>query len=77
MLLKELPLLKDTPLAKREALFKAKLSLCCVIDFNWDDAEADKKGKEVKRITLLELVDYVNSPGGQKVRLGARCLMQA
>jgi serine/threonine-protein phosphatase 2A regulatory subunit B' len=28
------------------------------------------RGKELKRVTLLELVDYVNSAGGQKVSVG-------
>ena len=37
----DLPLLRDTPLARREALFRQKLQLCCVMDFNWDAAEAD------------------------------------
>jgi serine/threonine-protein phosphatase 2A regulatory subunit B' len=89
--LRELPLLKDTAPAKKEALFRQKLALCCVL-FEWDPAEAaggaigvagpgggtlggeaDRRAKEVKRVTLLELVDYVNSPGGQKVRRRCCC----
>jgi hypothetical protein len=31
------------------------------------------RGKELKRVTLLELVDYVNSAGGQKVRAEPWC----
>jgi serine/threonine-protein phosphatase 2A regulatory subunit B' len=27
----------------------------------------DKRGKDMKRQTLLELVDYVNTPAGQKI----------
>lgn len=72
-ILKELPLLKDTAPAKKEALFKQKLALCSVL-FEWDQAEAigpsadlDKRAKEIKRVTLLELVDHVNTPGGQKL----------
>lgn len=64
--LKDLPMLKDTPLTKREALFRQKLELCCVM-FNFDVSTSNKRGKELKRVTLLELVDYVNSAGGQKV----------
>ena len=88
--LKELPLLSDTPLQKREALFKQKLQLCCII-FNFDDADSDtkvkiysqpqnnlvpqllcfkyysKQGKEIKRETLVELAEYVNTPVGQKI----------
>jgi serine/threonine-protein phosphatase 2A regulatory subunit B' len=64
--LKDLPLLSDTPMQKREALFKQKLQLCGVI-FNFEDAESDTRGKELKRDTLLELAEYVNSPVGQKI----------
>lgn len=64
--LKDLALLSDTPMQKREALFKQKLQLCGVI-FNFDDAESDVRGKELKRETLLELAEYVNSPVGQKI----------
>lgn len=64
--LKDLPHLKDTALQRREALFQQKLELCSVI-FNFDDPTSDKRGKDLKRQTLLELVDYVNNPGGQKI----------
>ena len=64
--LKELPLLLETPLQKRETLFKQKLELCCVL-FNFDDVDADSKGKEIKRETLVELAEYVNTPVGQKI----------
>lgn len=64
--LKDLPTLKDTPTQKREALFAQKLDLCSVI-FNFDDPNSDKRGKDLKRQTLLELVDYVNNAGGQKI----------
>ncbi len=55
-------------------LFKQKLELCSVI-FEFDaDAELegvrsdeDKAGKELKRTTLMELVEWVNTSGGQKV----------
>ncbi|CAI5717254.1 unnamed protein product [Hyaloperonospora brassicae] len=64
--LKDLPHLKDTALPRREALFQQKLELCSVL-FNFDDPMSDKRGKDLKRQTLLELVDYVNNPGGQKI----------
>jgi serine/threonine-protein phosphatase 2A regulatory subunit B' len=64
--LKELPPLRDAPPAKREALFIQKLQLCGVI-FSFDDPGEDKRGKDMKRQTLLELVDYVNTPAGQKI----------
>jgi len=64
--LKELPLLTETPMQKREALFRQKLQLCNVI-FNFDDPESDARGKELKRETLVELAEYVNTPIGQKI----------
>jgi len=64
--MKELPPLRDAPPAKREELFISKLRLCGVI-YSFDDPTADKRGKDMKRQTLLELVDYVNTPAGQKI----------
>jgi len=64
--LRELPALRDAPPNKREELFKLKLQLCGVI-FSFDDPTSDKRGKDIKRQTLLELVDYVNTPAGQKI----------
>ncbi|KAJ1396009.1 protein phosphatase 2A regulatory B subunit, partial [Ochromonadaceae sp. CCMP2298] len=63
---KELPLLSETPMLKREALFKQKLQLCCIL-FDFDDPETDARGKELKRETLVELAEYVNTPAGQKI----------
>jgi len=64
--LKELPLLSETPMQKREALFKQKLELCMVL-FNFADPESDIRGKEIKRETLLELAEYGATPIGQKI----------
>ena len=61
-----LPLLADTPLLKREKLFRQKLQVCCNI-FDFDDPDQDSAGKEIKRTTLFELAEYVNSPSGQKI----------
>lgn len=66
IVLKELPLLAETPMQKREALFRQKLQLCGTI-FNFDDQESDTRGKEIKRETLVELAEYVNTPAGQKI----------
>jgi len=64
--LKELPALRDSPPARRESLFIQKLRLCSVV-FSFDDPSIDKRGKDLKRQALLELVDYVNTPAGQKI----------
>ena len=63
--IKELPLLSETPMLKREVLFKQKLQLCSII-FDFEDT-SDDKGKEIKRETLVELAEYVNTPAGQKI----------
>lgn len=73
--IKALPLLKDTPHEKREQLFLAKLQICKVM-FNFDDPDSNIKGKETKRMTLLELVDFVNSPAEQKAYLANEAMMQ-
>jgi len=65
-IVKEIPSLRDTHPKKREEIFVKKLQLCCFI-FQFDDPISDKRGKDIKRQTLLELVDYVNTPSGQKI----------
>lgn len=64
--IKEIPALLDTPSNKLEEIFVKKLQLCC-FNFQFDDPSSDKHGKDIKRRTLLELVDYVNNPSGQKI----------
>ena len=64
--LKDLPQLSETPMQKREQLFKEKLELCSTI-FNFADPESDLRGKEIKRETLLELAEYGATPIGQKI----------
>jgi serine/threonine-protein phosphatase 2A regulatory subunit B' len=66
IILEDLPLLRDEPMPTREALFKRKLKLCSVI-FDFSDTETNVSSRDKKRQTLLELVDYVNSPAGQKI----------
>lgn len=65
-LIKELPLLSETPMLKRETLFRQKLKMCCVL-FDFDESDPDTKGIEIKRETLVELAEYVNTPVGQKI----------
>ena len=63
---KDLPLLSETPMLKREVLFRQKLQLCHTI-FDFEDTEGDLKSREIKRETLVELAEYINSPVGQKI----------
>lgn len=55
-----LPALRDVASSERPALLKKKLSLCCVL-FDFSDQNKNVREKEVKRQTLVELVDYVGS----------------
>ncbi|GER35174.1 serine/threonine protein phosphatase 2Aregulatory subunit B, partial [Striga asiatica] len=55
-----LPSLKDTPLAERHALFIRKVRICC-IPFDFSDTMKSAREKEIKRQTLTELVDLVQS----------------
>jgi len=65
--LKDLPALRDVSVQRREWLFQQKLELCSVIFSFAGDSQKDKAEKDLKRQTLLELVDFVNTPVGQKV----------
>lgn len=58
-----LGLLKDTSPAEQQELFTKKLQQCCVV-FDFMDPVSDLKGKEIKRATLNELVDYIASARG-------------
>jgi len=55
--------LKDVPPGEQEDLFVRKLRQCCV-GFDFLDPVADLKGKETKRSTLNELVDYITAGRG-------------
>lgn len=58
--MENLPSFKEVPNSERANLFVRKLRLCSVIcDFS--DGGGNDRDKEIKRQTLLELVDYVNS----------------
>ncbi|XP_078433746.1 serine/threonine protein phosphatase 2A 59 kDa regulatory subunit B' eta isoform-like isoform X2 [Wolffia australiana] len=59
-----LPAFKDTPSSERPNLFIRKVNLCCAI-FDFTDPTKNAKEKEIKRQTLLELVDYVANPSGK------------
>ena len=49
-----------------QALFRQKLQQCCII-FEFDDGDLDARGREIKRETLVEMAEYVNTPVGQKI----------
>nr|XP_024218201.1 serine/threonine-protein phosphatase 2A 56 kDa regulatory subunit epsilon isoform-like [Halyomorpha halys] len=61
--LQSLPLLSDVSSSEQEELFIRKLRQCCIA-FDFMDPMADIKGKETKRATLNELVEYVSTGRG-------------
>jgi len=64
-----LPSFKDVPNTEKQNLFIKKLNLCRVV-FDFTDPTKNIKEKDIKRQTLLELVDYVNSPNGKFSEVG-------
>ncbi|KAK9272481.1 hypothetical protein L1049_002854 [Liquidambar formosana] len=59
-----LPGFKDVPNSEKQNLFIRKLNLCCVV-FDFTDPTKNLKEKDIKRQTLVELVDYVTSANGK------------
>ncbi|KAG6472363.1 hypothetical protein ZIOFF_069823 [Zingiber officinale] len=59
-----LPLFRDVPILERQALFLRKLRICSVL-FDFSDTLKSAREKEVKRQTLSELVDFVQSGSGR------------
>jgi serine/threonine-protein phosphatase 2A regulatory subunit B' len=53
-----LPLLEDVTKPEQEELFLRKLQLCCT-GFDFMDPVVDVKGKEIKRATLKEVLDFI------------------
>ncbi|CAM8965345.1 unnamed protein product [Rhodiola kirilowii] len=59
-----LPGFRDVPNSEKQNLFIKKLQLCCVV-FDFTDPTKNLKEKDIKRQTLVELVDYVTSANGR------------
>lgn len=55
-----LPSFRDVSSSEKQSLFIKKLNMCCVV-FDFNDSGKNLREKDVKRQTLLELVDYVSS----------------
>ncbi|KAF1996463.1 protein phosphatase 2A regulatory B subunit [Amniculicola lignicola CBS 123094] len=56
--LEKLPGFHEVPPNKREELFMQKIDQCNII-FDFNDPSGDMKSKEIKRLALHELLDYV------------------
>ncbi|KAI5083105.1 hypothetical protein GOP47_0002848 [Adiantum capillus-veneris] len=61
-----LPALRDVPSSERPFLFRKKLALCSIVH-DFSDPFRTPKEKEIKRQTLLELVEYVATVGTAKL----------
>ncbi|XP_044487052.1 serine/threonine protein phosphatase 2A 57 kDa regulatory subunit B' beta isoform-like [Mangifera indica] len=62
--IESLPLFRDVPVSDRQNLFLRKLQVCCfLLDFS--DTTKSVREKEIKRQTLLELVDFIQSGSGK------------
>ncbi|KAK1257052.1 Serine/threonine protein phosphatase 2A 57 kDa regulatory subunit B' beta isoform [Acorus gramineus] len=61
-----LPLLREAPAQERPSLFSRKLVICSAV-FDFSDVLRSAREKELKRQTLLELVDFVQSGSSGKL----------
>lgn len=51
------------PASERPDLFIKKIHQCCVT-FDFTDALSELRGKDIKRLALTELVDYISNNRG-------------
>ncbi|XP_051116318.1 serine/threonine protein phosphatase 2A 57 kDa regulatory subunit B' theta isoform-like [Andrographis paniculata] len=59
-----LPSFRDVPTSEKQNLFIRKVKMCCV-GFDFTDPTKNIKEKEIKRQTLLELVEFITSTNGK------------
>ncbi|KAL8137819.1 hypothetical protein V2J09_003820, partial [Rumex salicifolius] len=59
-----LPSFREVPNSEKQSLFIKKLSLCCTV-FDFTDPTKNHREKDMKRQTLVELVDYMASSNGK------------
>ncbi|KAH8489523.1 hypothetical protein Peur_058973 [Populus x canadensis] len=55
-----LPSFRDVPNSEKPNLFIKMVNMCCVV-FDFSDPSKNLKEKDIKRQTLLELVDYIST----------------
>ncbi|CAA2972697.1 serine threonine phosphatase 2A 57 kDa regulatory subunit B beta isoform-like [Olea europaea subsp. europaea] len=63
--IENLPMFRDVPVSERQSLFLRKLQICC-FQFDFSDTLKMVREKEIKRQTLVELVDFIQS-GSSKI----------
>lgn len=57
------PAAAETPVSERAQLFIRKLHQCAVV-FDFNDANAELKGKQIKTQTLHEMLEYIMTQRG-------------
>lgn len=62
--IENLPMFRDVLVLERQSLFLRKLKICC-FQFDFSDSLKMVKEKEIKRQTLVELVDFIQSGSGK------------
>lgn len=62
--IESLPLFRDVPVSERQNLFLRKLQICSVV-FDFSDTLKWAREKEVKRLTLAELFEFIQSSSGK------------
>lgn len=62
--IENLPMFRDVPVSERQNLFLKKLQICC-FQFDFTDIMKMAKEKEIKRQSLVELVDFIQSGSGK------------
>jgi len=55
-------IIAESSISEQPSLLVRKLKQCCII-FDFDDPLSDVRSKEVKRMCLVELVDFISKPG--------------
>ncbi|KAH6918653.1 protein phosphatase PP2A0 B subunit gamma isoform [Coprinopsis sp. MPI-PUGE-AT-0042] len=61
--IERLPPFSETPPSERSSLFLRKLAQCRVL-FDFNDASAELKGKQIKAQTLHEMLEYITTQRG-------------
>lgn len=62
--IESLPLFKDVPASERQALFMRKLQICAHV-FDFTETLKSIREKEIKRQTLMELIEFMQSGSGK------------
>ncbi|KAI3447547.1 hypothetical protein Pfo_004212 [Paulownia fortunei] len=62
--IENLPMFRDVLVLERQSLFHRKLKICC-FQFDFSDTLKMVREKEIKRQTLVELVDFIQSSSGK------------